>query len=175
MEYKFNLKFKLAPEDSSDDHIMKCLGEAGCTDALVGLGLASYVGLDFIREADSAQAAILSAIAHVKTALPKAKLVEVGPDFVGLTDAADLVGMSRQNMRKLFVSNATLFPSPVHGGSSMIWHLAQVLQFLKDRRYQFTQSVLDVSLTAMRVNITKEKNLLDDANTDAYASQQLAT
>jgi len=174
MEYKFNLKFKLAPEKTSDANIMKHLGEAGCTDALVGLGLAGYVGLDFIREADSAENAILSALADVKTALPMAKLVEVGPDFVGLTDAADLVGMSRQNMRKLFVSNATLFPSPVHGGSSTIWHLAQVLQFLKDRRYKFTQSILDVALTAMRVNITKEKSLLD-SDTNEYVSQQLAT
>src|SRR5665647_3645810 len=88
MEYKFNLKFKLAPEKTSDANIMKHLGEAGCTDALVGLGLAGYVGLDFIREADSAENAILSALADVKTALPMAKLVEVGPDFVGLTAAA---------------------------------------------------------------------------------------
>lgn len=161
MEYEFNLKFKLAEVAANDDRIMECLGRAGCTDALVGLGSQGYVGLDFIREANSAEDAIRSALADVKRALPTAILVEAGPDFVGLTDVADLVGVSRQNMRKLFVRNAAVFPAPVHGGSSTIWHLAQVLHFLKERQYQFTQSVLDVALAAMRVNIKKENGLLD--------------
>lgn len=160
MEFEFNLKFKLLAEDANDDQVMECLGGAGCTDALVGLGTAGYVRLDFIREADSAEAAIVSALADVKRALPMAMLVEAGPDFVGLTDVADLVGMSRQNMRKLFVNNSAVFPAPVHGGTSMIWHLAQVLHFLRERQYQFTQSVLDVALTAMHVNIKKENALL---------------
>ena len=94
MEYEFNLKFKLGPDELSEDEIHPCLGEAGCTDALVGLGLRGHVGLEFIREASSAEEAILSALADVRKALPKATLVEVGPDFVGLTDVADMVGVS---------------------------------------------------------------------------------
>lgn len=161
MEYQFTLKFRLDAEDLSDDDLHLRLGEAGCTDALVGLGLPGYVGLDFIREAPSAEEAILSALADVKAALPKARLVEAGPDFVGLTDVADLLGMSRQNMRKIFVSNATTFPPPVHGGVSMVWHLAQVLAFLKDQDYEFAQAVLDVAATSMQVNLAKEASLLD--------------
>lgn len=162
MEYEFNLKFKLTTSDLSEDDIMECLS-TDCTDALVGLGLPGYVGLDFVREASSAEKAILSALADVQKALPDAELVEAGPDFVGLTDVADLIGMSRQNMRKLFVNNAIAFPAPVHGGSSMIWHLAQILPFLKEREYPFAQSVQEVALTTMRVNIKREAALLKQA------------
>jgi hypothetical protein len=69
MEYEFSLKFKLAPEDASEDDIMARLGEAGCTDALVGLGLPGYVALEFIREADSAEEAMASALRDALRAL----------------------------------------------------------------------------------------------------------
>ena len=161
MEYEFTLKFKLADPEMSEDDIHLRLGEAGCTDALVGLGLPGYVGLEFIREAGSAEAAVLSALADVKTALPAAALVEAGPDFVGLTDVADLLGMSRQNMRKLFIKHAISFPPPVHGGAAMVWHLAQVLEFLREREYEFSESVREVAMTSMQVNLEKERALLD--------------
>jgi hypothetical protein len=37
---------------------------------------------------------------------PGAELVEASPDFVGLTDVADLVGCSRQNIRKLMLTHS---------------------------------------------------------------------
>src|SRR3712207_569678 len=101
MEYEFTLKYKLDPKDADHDELVERLGAAGCTDALVGLGMAGHLGLEFVREAASAEDAILSALADVKGAIPGAKLIEVGPDFVGLSDVADLVGVTRQNMRKL--------------------------------------------------------------------------
>jgi predicted DNA-binding transcriptional regulator AlpA len=161
MEYQFNLKFKCASEYADENYIMMRLGETECTDALVGLGLPGYVGLEFIREAQSAEEAFLSALEDVKKALPKAILVEASPDFVGLTDIADLLGMSRQNMRKIFISHTETFPPPVHGGNSTVWHLSQVLQFLATCQYEFDQKVYDVAKAAMQVNLTKEKILLD--------------
>lgn len=160
MEYEFNLKFKLAPGDNDHDAIMQRLAEAGCTDALVGFGVPGYVGLEFVRESNSAEQAILSAAGEARAALPSAQLVEAGPDFVGLTDVADLLEMSRQNMRKLFVGNDA-FPAPVHGGTSSVWHLAHVLLFLKERHYKIAPAVLDVAVTTMHVNLTKEKSLMD--------------
>ena len=161
MEYAFNLTFKLSPQDADHDRIMGRLGEVGCTDALVGLGVAAHVGLEFIRAAESAEAAVLSALDDVKKALPSARLVEAGPDFVGLTDVADLVGVSRQNMRKLMVNNSDAFPPPVHAGSPSIWHLAHVLQFMGERHYKFDKPMFDVALTAMQVNIAKERAFVD--------------
>ena len=81
MEYEFTLKFKLPISHTDADAVVERLGEQGCTDALVGLGQAGYIGLDFVREAQSAEAALLSAIDDVKHAVPGAVLVEAGPDF----------------------------------------------------------------------------------------------
>lgn len=99
MDYTFYLRFNLPLEDADANRIMARLGEVGCTDALVGLGVAEHVSLDFIREAESAEAAVLSALDDVRKALPSSRLVEAGPDLVGLTDVAGLVGVSRQSVR----------------------------------------------------------------------------
>ncbi|MDZ7856722.1 DNA-binding protein [Sphaerotilus sp.] len=162
MEYEFTLKYRLDPQDGADqDTIVERLGAAGCTDALVGLGVAGHLGLEFAREAASAEEAILSALADVKRAMAGAKLIEAGPDLVGLTDVADLVGMSRQNMRKLMVTHAASFPAPVHAGSTSIWHLALVLGFLVERQqHGLEPSMLEVARAAMRVNIAKEAALV---------------
>jgi predicted DNA-binding transcriptional regulator AlpA len=161
MEYEFTLKFKLPTSETDTDAVMERLGEQGCTDALVGLGQSGYVGLDFVREAQSAEAALLSAIDDVKRAVPGAVLVEAGPDFVGLTDVADVVGLSRQSMRKLMLSSNSLFPSPIHSGSASVWHLAHVLEFMRERNYKFSSTVFDVARTTMQINIAKEQPLLD--------------
>ena len=157
MEYEFNLKFKLPKADLTEDAVMNQLGAQGCTDALVGLGLPGYIGLEFVRESDSAENAILSAI----NAIPGCELVEAGPDYVGLTDVADMVGMTRQNMRKLFLGNAMEFPSPVHGGSAMVWHLYQVLDFLKTRKYEIADGKRSVADMTMKVNAVKQQHVLN--------------
>jgi hypothetical protein len=161
MEYTFTLKFKLPAELSlSDDEIMCMLGETGCTDALVGLGLAGYVGLDFTRDASSATEAFATAISDVQRALPGALLIEAGPDFVGLTDIAEVAGVTRQNMRKLFVGYSREFPPPVHGGHGLVWHLAPVLQFMAARKYDISDPIRDVANMAMQLNLSKEAKLL---------------
>ena len=157
MEYNFIVRFQLTTGDVDADQVVECLGEAGCGDALVGVGQPGRIALDFTREAPSAQAAVSSALADVRKAIPDAKLVEVSPDLVGLTDVAELVGVTRQNMRKLMLSHAADFPVPVHDGSSALWHLAHVLQWLSERdAYDIEQSALDVAHAAMQVNLAKD-------------------
>lgn len=161
MEYDFTLKFKLSDIDCNADDIVERLGDAGCDDALVGTGTAGRIALTFTRNAESSQAAILSALSDVKRAIPTAKLIEAGPDFVGISDVAELVGVSRQNIRKLMISNAATFPPAVHDGSASIWHLALVLQWLQSRAsYQIPQDVIEVARTAMHVNIAREAELI---------------
>ena len=160
MEIEFTLKYRLSANDANHDELVERLYEAGCDDALVGLGVPGQLGLEFIREASSAEEAILSALADVRRAIPDAQLIEVGPDLVGLTEVADLLEMSRQNMRKVMLKNPAEFPVPVHSGSSSIWHLALVLQFLQEREYLVSQPMVDVSRAAMRLNIEKEAALV---------------
>ena len=157
MEYDFTLKFKLPDTCSDTDQLVELLGAAGCDDAVIGSGMPGRIALNFIRTAESAHRAILSALSDVKRALPMARLIEVGPDFVGLSDVAELVGVSRQNIRKLMLNNAATFPPAVHDGSASIWHLALILQWMEHKgSYNIAQSTLDVARAAMQVNIVNE-------------------
>jgi len=157
MEYTFTLKYQLPEPDSDVDALVERLGAAGCDDALVGVGQPGRLALEFVREADSAEAALTSALDDVKRAVPTARLIEAAPDFVGLTDVAEAIGVSRQNMRKLMLGNAASFPTPVHDGSTALWHLAEIMAWLQARGpYQVEPSVLEVARTAMQINLAKE-------------------
>lgn len=105
MEYTFTLKYQLAEDDRDPDALVERLGEAGCDDALVGIGQPGRLALEFTREAESADTAVRSALADVRRAVASARLIEVAPDLVGLTDVAEIVGVSRQNMRKLMLAH----------------------------------------------------------------------
>ena len=168
MEYIFTLKYQLAGNDDPEE-LVERLGEAGCDDALVGTGQPGRLALEFTRDAESANAAVLSALADVRRAVPQAKLIEVTPDLVGLTDVAEIVGVSRQNMRKLMLAHPGSFPSPVHEGSTSIWHLADVLGWLQTKgSYALTQTTMDVAHIALRVNLAKENRRLAPAFTPEF-------
>ncbi|WP_434558519.1 DNA-binding protein [Pseudomonas sp. Z5-35] len=157
MEYIFTLKYQLPDDGCAMDELVERLGEAGCDDALVGIGQPGRLALEFTREAPDAAKAVLSALSDVHRAVPSAKLIEVAPDLVGLTDVAEIVGVSRQNMRKLMLAHPGSFPTPVHEGSASLWHLADVLRWLQVRgNYSLTKNVLDLALVALQVNVAKE-------------------
>jgi len=161
MEYTFTLTYRLPQDDCDLDTLVERLGEAGCDDALVGLGLPGQIGLDFIREADSAQEALLTALADVRRALPQARLVEAVPDFVGLSDAADVVGVSRQNLGNLMLKHADSFPLPVHAGSTGVWHLEDLMLWLRDQLdYELPEATLDIASTARQINLAREAGRL---------------
>jgi len=162
MEFEFGMKFKITAEGADPKELVERLGEAGCDDAVIGTGQPGRVALEFSREARSVKDAIVSALRDVKKAIPDAELIEVTPDFVGLTDVAELVGVSRQNMRKLMLAHPTTFPAPVHEGSASVWHLAHVLEWLVERGdYAIKQPLLEVATVAMQVNLVKEARGLD--------------
>lgn len=163
MEYEFELKFKLAEGSSDAGSLVDRLGEAGCDDAVVGIGQPGRIALNFTRESSSARQAIISALEEVKRAIPDAQLIEATPDLVGLTDIAEFAGVSRQNMRKLMMSHTKTFPAPIHDGSQALWHLAPVLEWLKVRAgYAIEQHLLDISRVAMQVNVAKESRRLKE-------------
>lgn len=70
---------------------------------------------------------------------------------------ADIVGMSRQNMRKLMQPHRGSFPAPVHEGSASIWHLAEVLAWLQAKgNYALALDALEVPRVALQVNVAKK-------------------
>lgn len=161
MEFTFALKFKLPIAAADMDELVERLGPS-CNDGLVGIGQPGRLAIDFTRDAKSAESAIVSALTDVKQAIPDATLIEVTPDFVGLTDVAELIGVTRQNMRKLMLGHADSFPSPVHEGSSVLWHLAPLLEWLRERgEYSIEQPLVDVARIAMQINLTKEASQIE--------------
>lgn len=162
MDYLFTLKYQLAAEDSDHEELVERLAAAGCDDATIGVGLPGRIALTFTRDSANAWSAIYSALQDVKQAVPTARLVEAAPDYVGLTDAADLTGMSRQNMRKLMLGHAAEFPQPVHEGNPSLWHLGDILAWLKGRDgYSIDSVLLETARTARQVNLAKEARHLD--------------
>lgn len=155
MEYEFTLKYQL-PEDENVDVLLERLAEAGCDDAVIGIGQPGRLALAFTRESRSAREAIESALNDVRTAVPSARLIEATPDLVGLTDVAEMIGVSRQNMRKLMLSHMHSFPAPIHEGSVSLWHLADVLAWLHARgTYSIGQEIMELARVAMSVNVSR--------------------
>lgn len=166
MEHTFLLRYRL-PDANDANEIVERLGAAGCDDALVGTGVPGRVAIEFGREAESPGEAFLSAMRDVRRALPEARLVEAEPDLVGLTDAARLVGVSRQNLHKMMTRHAGTFPSPVHEGSMAIWHLSDLLGWLGARQgYELPAGLEGLAAAAKQVNLARRAVELDPGIAD---------
>ncbi|MDH0865960.1 DNA-binding protein [Mitsuaria sp. GD03876] len=168
MEYVFTLKYQLPPQECEEEPLMQRLASVGCRDARVMVGLRGRLMLSFVRAAERAEQALLGGLRDVRRAMPGARLIEAGPDMVGLTDVATLVGVSRQNMRKLMLTHPMSFPSPIHeGNSSSVWHLWDVLHWMHGRGgYKIDQAVLELATVAKAVNLARDSRQLDDRRRD---------
>lgn len=152
-EYEFTLKYKLPGQEYDADKLAAELYENGCDDALIGIGVAGKIALEFVREATSAEVAILSAHQDVLNLLPEATLIEAMPDYVGLTDIAEIVAVSRQQVRKLYENNAG-FPAPLHEGKSGLWHLAETLNWIEQNKsYSFDPLIMEVAKINLELNL----------------------
>ena len=159
--YEFTLKFSLPDEPMDADDYLMHLSQSGCDDALIGMGVNGRIALAFSREAKSAIAAISSAIDDVRAAIPGAKLTEAGPDFVGLSDVAELLGFSRQNMRKLMLANRATFPPPVHDGNASIWHLTHIIDWFETyKTYNIEPALIDVADLALQINAIRDRKYI---------------
>ncbi len=157
MEFCFTLKYQLEDSETQADVLIECLAEEGCDDALIGIGVPGKIAMEFTRESSSAREAIQSALSDVRRAIPSAHLIEVSPDYVGLTEIAGITGMSRQNMRKLMLAHSSSFPIPVHDGNPSIWHLVDVLEWMRETdRYAIPPPILEISQVALEINLEKQ-------------------
>lgn len=152
-QYDFTLTFRLSNmEENPGKHVEK-LGEAGCDDALIGIGKLGSISLNFNREAKSALKAITTAIKDVRKVIPDAALVEATPDFVGITDIASIYGTTRQYVRKVVTSRSRSFPDPVHEGNPSLWHLADVLGWMNTHEPErMDEKLYELSKLNMQIN-----------------------
>jgi hypothetical protein len=162
-EYEFTLTFVLPIVVADIDEVVERLGAAGCDDATVGIGRWGRLALAFTRDAGTATEAVYSALGDVRIAVPEARLAEASPDLVGLSDVAALLGVTRQNMRKLILASGAPAPVPVHEGKPTIWRLAKVLTWLRDeKRYGVPPHLVEIALATMQANLAVEALDADD-------------
>ncbi|NYZ69632.1 DNA-binding protein [Endozoicomonas sp. SM1973] len=160
--YEFVLKFKLSNVDTDPEQFLEALYEQGCDDALVGVGRKGVVALDFAREAESAEQAVMSAVSAVLKAIPGAELFEAGPDLINLSDLAELMGCSRQNAHKH--ANADDFPMPVVSkGRDQLWHYSDVLEWLNANQAKLRKLKLDSDNLSL-AKILRTTNLVVESN-----------
>ncbi|MBF0622538.1 MAG: DNA-binding protein [Magnetococcales bacterium] len=156
MSFEFTITCAISSQKWDVELISNTLFDAGCDDATVFTGLRGTIGLTFDRVSDSAEMAISSAIEDVKSAYPEAEILEVKPDLVSLTYIAEMLGQSRQNIRKL-----TKFPPPIITGSNPLWHLYQVIRWYENRGSKpFHVGLSAVTKAAWNYNFMLEKNRL---------------
>lgn len=161
-EYDFTLKFKLPDVNVDPDIYIENLYESGCDDALIGTGKKGYIGLNFIRESSSAYEAIASAVRDVRKAIPQASLVEASPDLVGVTEVANLLGCTRQNIQKLISKDDLHCPPAIYRGAQSIWHVADLLTWLVEYKdYSIQESLIEVAKITMNLNIAKQSKMCD--------------
>ena len=143
-DYEFTLRFQLQDENDNPENYLDLLFEAGCDDALVGVGSLGAgslgsISLNFTREASTASKAVTSAIQNVLSAIPSAILIELAPDLMNTTEIADIISdrfqkLTRQAVRKYATGQIarakTRFPPAAISGSQPLWHLGEVLDWM---------------------------------------------
>lgn len=111
----------------------------------------------FARRGASAREVMEGARTEILRALPGARLVEAVPDLVGLTEVSRFLGLSRQAMRKWAVSRGSSFPAAVHGANGAVWHLVEILEWMRAvRQMTVRPELLEVAWAAWDLNLGVE-------------------
>ncbi|MFC3122943.1 hypothetical protein [Agaribacter flavus] len=154
--FEFTLNYHLREVSLSMDDIDDRLFESGCDDALVAHSGTGLISLDFTRRAQNAWRAVFSAMHSIERALPAASLVEVKPDYVGVSDIADYFNVSRQYVQKLIVSGKLDYPPITNVGNTSVYHLFPVLDALKATiSSSISDELEELAAIAMKVNIKR--------------------
>lgn len=175
--YEFTLSFSLQAaslqaSDNCPEAYLDALFEAGCDDAIIGVGATSAIALDYARQAESAESAVQQAIAQVQLAIPGSELIELKPDLVGITDIAELANCSRQNIRKFVTDSKTLFPLPSVSGTVPLWHFYEVANWLINNQRVKSKpqpESVEIAKIAFEINIEAQRKRFNRSIAEAKA------
>jgi hypothetical protein len=73
--YDFTLRYCLNHPEEDAGQYVESLAQAGCEDAVIGIGQKGRISLNFIRVASSEQDAVASAQSDIAKVLPEASLL----------------------------------------------------------------------------------------------------
>lgn len=169
-EYEFILTFTLPDPQDDPAQYLDVLFDAGCDDTVVGTGTPGTISIEFIRDSDSADKAVTSAVRDVIKAIPDASLVEAKPDMVGLTDVAEILDCSRQNIRKYAVGYPD-FPRPTITGKFQLWHLWEIAKFDK---FSIPKTIIEISRVTCKLNLDLQNRKFETEHKDNDHNTPLA-
>ncbi len=138
----YEFKLVLANVDTIDQTLEDALFEAGCDDALL-VCKNGVVYLEFDREAESLEDAILSAIHNVELANFRVKRV-APEDYANAAEIARRTGFSREYIRKLINGEKGPggFPTAIASfGNTFLWQWEDVVTWLEQH------GIVETSLT----------------------------
>jgi hypothetical protein len=154
--YCFSLRFVDPERVAAAPWFLGMLASVGCMEVTAVMCEGRAVVLEFERVARSAERAILPVLEQVYRAVPELRFVEVAPDLVCLREAAVHAGCSRQNLRARALREPG-FPLAAHGGNPELFHLADVLQWIRRTgRRAPAAAVLDLAVTARQINLARQ-------------------
>jgi transcriptional regulator with XRE-family HTH domain len=164
--------------DTSDDSFLDALYEAGCDDATVFFK-DGYVCLDFSRQAESAERAVLSAISDIYQSGLTGEVVRVEPeDLASLSEIAQRVGVTRSSLQKYARGESRVgqdFPRPVQGilaSRRELFSTFEVMQWMIARQRKIIdKQVIDLFRV---ISLTNKALLLKRAEQDEKVTQLLA-
>jgi hypothetical protein len=164
--------------DTSDEAFLDRLYEAGCGDATVYFK-DGYACLDFARQADSAEQAILSAIRNFESAGTGGTVERVGPeDLASLSEIAQRVGVTRASLQKYARGESRVgrdFPAPVQNMSlprRELFSTSHVMRWmLRRRRSGIPAEALELYSAIAGINQALEfRRVCNDPNVDRLIS-----
>ncbi len=94
-----------------------------------------------------------------KEKIQSLKLLKATPDIVNISDISSILGHSRQYTRKLFNSETSSLPAPIHIGNPSIWHLSEVLDWLKSlgkQENKINENLFELSHITKQINIKRQ-------------------
>lgn len=130
----FTFTLTLSGVTADTEGLVDTLFAAGCDDALVCF-YGKSVYLEFDREAESLDLAIETAITDIESISLNIKVESIDSALVGLSDIAELTGLTRQAVALLKdgARGKGHFPAPVQrlNGASPLWDWASVAHWLQ--------------------------------------------
>jgi len=161
--YTFQLIFSLHTNEDADQY-MDALFEAGCDDAVIGIGKKGYLAADFTRESASAFDAIKTAIEGVTQAIPHTKLVKAGPYIANLSEMAHIFDCTKQNLSKYARGESASnepFPCSIVSGKVDYWYILDVALWLhKQNKLNIQETDIEVlkSIHDLSIAIEEARN-----------------
>lgn len=156
--YQFTLILDGVDENTPD--IEDRLFEVGCDDALINYKNGT-VYLDFDREGEGLEQAIISAIKNVETANIGATILSVAPEhLVSLSDIAERVSLTRQAVSLFMLGERGVggFPKPVFKitNKSPLWRWSSVAEWLYQQGKIIDHTVIDYANIVEDINSALE-------------------